>query len=153
VIRATILSIGRFGRGPERTLFDAYMKRLTWPCELIELEDRRGGSDAERNARENVLLRERAAGLDAVIALDETGKTLSSREFARRIETFANDGRRKVGLLIGGADGLDAETRAMADLTISLGRMTWPHLLVRALLAEQLYRSSAILSGHPYHRD
>jgi 23S rRNA (pseudouridine1915-N3)-methyltransferase len=153
VIRATILSIGRFGRGPERTLFDAYMKRLTWPCELIELEDRKGGSDAERNGRENALLRERASGLDAIIALDETGKTLSSRDFAGRLEGFANNGQRKVGLLIGGADGLDAETRSMADLTISLGRMTWPHLLVRALLAEQLYRASAILSGHPYHRD
>lgn len=153
MVRITILSIGRFGRGPERTLFDAYVKRLTWPCELVELEDRRGGSDAERNARENALLRERAAGLDAIIALDETGKTFSSREFAVRLEGFGNDGRRKVGLLIGGADGLDADTRALADLTISLGRMTWPHLLVRALLAEQLYRASAILSGHPYHRD
>jgi len=152
VIRASIIAIGRFGKGPERTLFDAYLKRLTWPCELIELEDRKGGSDAERNARENVLLRERAAGLDALIALDETGKTLSSREFAAKLQGFADTGRRRVGLIIGGADGLDAETRALADLTLSLGRLTWPHLLVRPLLAEQLYRASAILSGHPYHR-
>ena len=153
MLKITVISIGRFGKGPERTLFDAYLKRLSWPCELIELEDRKGGSDIERKARENAMLRERAAGLDAVIALDETGKTLSSREFAGRLQGFADDGRRKVGLLIGGADGLDEETRALADFSLSLGRLTWPHLLVRALLAEQLYRASAILSGHPYHRD
>lgn len=153
MLKVTIISIGRFGKGPERTLFDAYLKRLSWPCELIELEDRKGGSDTERKARENAMLRERAAGLDALIALDETGKTLSSRKFAARLQGFADDGRRKVGLLIGGADGLDEETRALADFSLSLGRLTWPHLLVRALLAEQLYRASAILSGHPYHRD
>lgn len=153
MIRVSIIAIGRFGKGPERGLFDAYLRRLAWPCDLIELEDRKGGSDAERNSRENALLRDRAAGLDALIALDETGKTLSSREFAAKLQDFADNGRRKVGLLVGGADGLDDETRALADLTLSLGRMTWPHLLVRPLLAEQLYRASAILSGHPYHRD
>lgn len=153
MIRVSIIAIGRFGKSPERTLFDAYMKRLSWSCDLIELEDRKGGSDAERNARENMLLRDRAEGLDALIALDEAGKALSSREFAGRLQGFADSGRRKVGLLIGGAGGLDDATRGMADVTLSLGRMTWPHLLVRALLAEQLYRASAILSGHPYHRD
>lgn len=153
MIRATILSIGRFGRGPERDLFDAYLKRLSWPCELLELEDRKGGSDIERNQRENALLRQKAEGHDAIIALDESGKLLDSRGFARLLQGYADTGRRRLAILIGGADGLDAETRAMADLTISLGRLTWPHLLVRALLAEQLYRATAILSGHPYHRD
>ncbi|WP_416899199.1 MAG: 23S rRNA (pseudouridine(1915)-N(3))-methyltransferase RlmH [Minwuia sp.] len=153
MIRASILSIGRFGRGPERDLYEHYVRRLNWPCDLVELEDRRGGSDAERNARENALLRERLTGSDAVIALDESGREIDSRAFAALLQDFADQGRRNVAFLIGGADGLEAETRARADRIVSFGRLTWPHLLVRALLAEQLYRASAILSGHPYHRD
>ncbi|WP_417514590.1 23S rRNA (pseudouridine(1915)-N(3))-methyltransferase RlmH [Minwuia sp.] len=153
MLRVTICSIGRFGRGPERDLFDTYVKRLNWPCELVELEDRRGGSDAERKLRENVLLRERAAGADVVVALDETGRHIDSRDLAGRLQAFADAGDRHVVFLIGGADGLDDETRALARLKLSFGRLTWPHLLVRAMLAEQLYRASAILSGHPYHRD
>lgn len=152
-LRISIHSIGRFGRGPERALFDAYLKRLPWDCRLDELDDRKGGSDAERNGRENRMLRERAAGAQAVIALDERGKQLDSRGFAAALGRFADDGRRDVAILIGGADGLDDESRALADLTVSFGRLTWPHLLARVMLAEQLYRAHTILTGHPYHRD
>jgi 23S rRNA (pseudouridine1915-N3)-methyltransferase len=153
LLRIAICSIGRFGRGPERTLFDVYAKRLPWPLDLHELEDRKGGSDAERNRRENALLRERAADAQAVIALDERGRELDSRAFAAELGGFADDGRRDIAILVGGADGLDDDSRAMADLTVSFGRLTWPHLLVRAMLAEQLYRAHTILTGHPYHRD
>ncbi len=153
MLRITLLSIGRFGRGPERDLFDTYSRRLGWPLELVELEVRKGGSDAERNAKENALLRERAGTADAVIALDERGKLLDSRGFASGLQGMADDGRRNIAILIGGADGLDDASRAMAGMTLSLGRLTWPHLMVRAMLAEQLYRAQTILSGHPYHRD
>ncbi|MDF1722721.1 MAG: 23S rRNA (pseudouridine(1915)-N(3))-methyltransferase RlmH [Minwuia sp.] len=153
MLRITLLSIGRFGRGPERDLFDTYSRRLGWPLDLQELEVRKGASDAERNAKENALLRDRAASAQAIIALDERGKLLDSRGFATGLQGFADDGRRDIVILIGGADGLDDTSRAAADLTISLGRLTWPHLMVRAMLAEQLYRAQTILSGHPYHRD
>lgn len=153
MLRITIVSIGRFGRGPERDLFDTYLKRLPWPCELVELEDKRGGSDVERKARENALLRDRVNGLDAVIALDERGTQMDSRTFAGKLGEMADQGLRNVGIIIGGADGLDDQTRNLAALSASFGRMTWPHMLVRVLLAEQLYRASTILSGHPYHRD
>jgi 23S rRNA (pseudouridine1915-N3)-methyltransferase len=153
MLKLTLLSVGRFGRGPERDLYDTYVKRLTWPLDLQEVEARKAGSDAERNALENRLLRERSASAQAIVALDETGELLDSRGFAARLQDLADDGRRDIAILIGGADGLERETRKTADLTLSLGRLTWPHLMVRAMLAEQLYRAQTILSGHPYHRD
>lgn len=153
MLKLTLLSVGRFGRGPERDLYDTYVKRLAWPLDLQEVEARKAGSDAERNALENRLLRERSASAQAIVALDETGELLDSRGFAARLQDLADDGRRDIAILIGGADGLERETRKSADLTLSLGRLTWPHLMVRAMLAEQLYRAQTILSGHPYHRD
>lgn len=153
MLKLTLLSVGRFGRGPERDLYDTYVKRLAWPLDLQEVEARKAGSDAERNALENRLLRERSASAQAIVALDETGELLDSRGFAARLQDLADDGRRDIAILIGGADGLERETRKTADLTLSLGRLTWPHLMVRAMLAEQLYRAQTILSGHPYHRD
>lgn len=153
MLKLTLLSVGRFGRGPERDLYDTYVKRLTWPLDLQEVEARKAGSDAERNALENRLLRERSASAQAIVALDETGELLDSRGFAARLQDLADDGRRDIAILIGGADGLERATRKTADLTLSLGRLTWPHLMVRAMLAEQLYRAQTILSGHPYHRD
>lgn len=153
MLKLTLLSVGRFGRGPERDLYDTYVKRLAWPLDLQEVEARKAGSDAERNALENRLLRERSASAQAIVALDETGELLDSRGFAARLQDLADDGRRDIAILIGGADGLERETRKAADLTLSLGRLTWPHLMVRAMLAEQLYRAQTILSGHPYHRD
>ena len=153
MLKLTLLSVGRFGRGPERDLYDTYVKRLAWPLDLQEVEARKAGSDAERNALENRLLRERSASAQAIVALDETGELLDSRGFAARLQDLADDGRRDIAILIGGADGLERETRKTSDLTLSLGRLTWPHLMVRAMLAEQLYRAQTILSGHPYHRD
>ncbi len=153
MLKVTLLSVGRFGRGPERDLFDTYAKRLSWPLDLQEIEARKGGSDAERNARENQMLRDRSSAAQAIIALDEGGELLDSRGFAARLQNLADDGRRDIAILIGGADGLEKATRATANLSLSLGRLTWPHLMVRAMLAEQLYRAQTILSGHPYHRD
>ena len=153
MLKISLIGPGRFGRGPECDLYETYRKRLSWPLDLTELDDRKGGSDPERKLRENQMLREKAATADAVIALDERGKDLDSRAFAKVLQGFADNGRGQVAILIGGADGLDDETRALADLRLSLGRLTWPHLMVRVLIAEQLYRAETILRGHPYHRD
>lgn len=153
MLRLTILAVGRFGRGAERALYEAYAKRIAWPLTLVEIDERRGGSDAERKARENAALGSRIPAGAAVVALDEGGEGLSSRDLAARLKGFAEAGRREVAFLIGGADGLDETLLARADLRLALGRLTWPHLLVRTMLAEQLYRAGTIIAGHPYHRD
>ena len=88
-----------------------------------------------------------------IVALDERGKDLSSRQLADRIAGWRDDGIRDIVFLIGGADGLDGRVRERADLLLSFGRVTWPHMLMRGMLAEQIYRAQCILAGHPYHRD
>lgn len=134
-----IVARGRIGRGPEAELVDRYLKRLSWPTKLTELSD---------SAPTPPL----AAGAVTVL-LDETGDQASSREIAARLERWRDDGRREVRFLLGAADGHDAATRAGADWAIAFGRATWPHLMARAMLAEQLWRATSILAGHPYHRE
>ena len=88
-----------------------------------------------------------------VIMLDETGKQMTSRGFARQISDWQDKGMAQASFVIGGADGLTDALRARADVTLSLGQMTWPHMLARALLCEQIWRAISILTNHPYHRD
>jgi len=121
------------------------------PVALREVEDKRAGTG--RMAREADLLLNALPKGAAVVALDERGKSLSSIDFAHRIAAWRDDGMGDIAFLIGGADGLDESVRRRADLVLSLGPMTWPHLMVRAMLAEQLYRTQQILAGHPYHRE
>jgi 23S rRNA (pseudouridine1915-N3)-methyltransferase len=154
-MRILILSIGRWKRGPQRALYDEYRGRLAWPVELREIEERRSLPPAKLKARESELLlaalpAERAR--IAVVALDAGGKPLSSDAFAARLGRWRDEGRAGTAFLIGGADGLAPTALAAADLTLSLGALTWPHLLVRGMLMEQLYRAQQILAGHPYHR-
>ena len=117
-----------------------YLKRIAWPTKVTELPDR-GGNVPPLPAN------------GVVVALDERGKTLSSTDFAKKLETWRDDGKREVRFLIGAADGHVEEQRRSADLLLSFGAATWPHLLVRAMLAEQLFRSTSILANHPYHRE
>jgi 23S rRNA (pseudouridine1915-N3)-methyltransferase len=135
-----IVARGKIGRSPEADLVERYMKRIAWPTRVTELPDK-GGKLPELPAN------------SVTIALDETGAALSSAELAAKLEEWRDSGKREARFLIGAADGHDAALRGSADLLLSFGRATWPHLLVRAMLAEQMFRSVSILAGHPYHRE
>ena len=135
-----IIARGKIGRSPEAELVERYLKRITWPVKLTELPDRGGNVPAP-------------ASNSVSIALDERGKALSSTQLAGLLERWRDDGKREARFLIGAADGHGEDGRAGADLLLSFGPATWPHLLVRAMLAEQLFRATAILANHPYHRE
>ncbi|MFT4795688.1 MAG: 23S rRNA (pseudouridine1915-N3)-methyltransferase [Paracoccaceae bacterium] len=152
----TILAVGRLRGGPEATLIADYLGRIDkagrplslGPAKVAEVEDKRGrGPDAEAE----LLLGALPEGA-ALVAMDERGKTLSSPELADQIARWRDEGRRACCFAIGGADGHGDALRARADLKLSFGPMVWPHMLARAMLAEQLYRATAILAGTPYHR-
>lgn len=156
-MKLSILAVGRLRGGPEKALTDDYLLRLDaagrpmalGPSRVVEVEDkRRRGREAEAE-----LLLAHIPPAAAVIALDERGKTLSSPDFASLLARFRDEGRPETCLLIGGADGHGPAALERADVALSLGKMVWPHMLVRAMLAEQLYRAVSILAGAPYHRD
>ena len=151
-MRIVIAAVGRLRRGPEFDLLESYRRRMRWPVTVREVEEKRPLSTAERRAREADLLRQAIPDGATVVALDETGQALTSAQFADRIAGWQSRGVRNLALLIGGADGLDAGLRADADLAVAFGTMTWPHLLARGMLMEQLYRAQQILAGHPYHK-
>jgi len=155
-MRVQICAVGRLRAGPERALIDDYTTRFDrtgrglglGPLDVHEVEDRKGGG----MATEARLLR-RAIPQDALaVALDERGKLMTSPEFAQCLAHWRDSGRGDVAFVIGGADGLAPDLRDRADLSLSFGRMVWPHMLARVMLAEQLYRAAAILAGRPYHR-
>lgn len=163
-MRVLIAAVGRLKPGPEKAMFDEYVRRLAWPLTLREVEAKGRLAGAELKAREGELL---LAALDRpaarggkpgrkpgqrLLALDERGEQPTSADFARRLGDWRDRGVEEIAFVIGGADGLDEAVRGQADGLVALGRMTWPHLLVRVLLAEQLYRAQQILAGHPYHR-
>jgi 23S rRNA (pseudouridine1915-N3)-methyltransferase len=135
-----VVARGRIGRGPEAELVQRYARRLSWPFKMTELPDR-GGRMPTIEPQTKIVL------------LDETGEVLPSREIAARLGGWRDDGVREARFLIGAADGFGDAERAEADLLLSFGRATWPHLLARAMLAEQLWRATSILANHPYHRE
>ncbi len=147
-----VAAVGRAKPGPERDLFAAYIARLPWRVDLKEIEIKKKTTvDARRRLEAEALLAAVPEGA-TIVALDERGKSETSEAFAKRLGRWRDDGVRGLAFLIGGADGLDESLRKRADATLSFGALTWPHMLVRALLAEQLYRAHTILTGHPYHR-
>jgi 23S rRNA (pseudouridine1915-N3)-methyltransferase len=159
-MKLRILAVGRARSGPEAALVAEYRKRLHWPLAIEEVEEKRPLAGAELKAREGALLQAaidkaaaRSGGRPILVALDERGKTLDSRDFARRLKGWEEQGAPEILFLLGGADGLAPELRSQANFVLSLGQMTWPHLLARAMLVEQIYRAQQILAGHPYHRD
>ncbi len=155
-MRVHILAVGRLRVGPELSLIDDYLTRFDrtgralslGPARVVEVEDRKGGG----MAAEGELLRKAIPSGAVTCVLDERGKVESSPHFAKRMGRWRDDGRRDLALIIGGADGIDPSVRGQADHALSFGKMVWPHMLVRVMVAEQLYRAASILSGGPYHR-
>ena len=134
-----MIARGKIARSPEAELVARYEKRLTWPVKLTELPETGGRIPDPQTPFKTVLL-------------DERGKNLSSEELAEILSRWRDDGIREARFVLGAADGHSREERAEADLLIAFGKATWPHLLARAMLMEQLYRVTTILAGHPYHR-
>jgi len=155
-VRLHLCAVGRLRAGPERALVDDYLGRFDrtgrslglGPAVEHEVEDRKGGGPAAEAA---LLTRAIPSGA-ALAVLDERGRQMSSPDLAGVLARWRDAGRQEAAFAIGGADGLDPALRDRADLVLSFGAMVWPHMLVRAMLAEQLYRAATILSGSPYHR-
>jgi 23S rRNA (pseudouridine1915-N3)-methyltransferase len=145
-----VAAVGRMKTGPTRALWDDYAKRITWPLTLREVEEKRPLGGAELKAREGELLRKAVPDKAYTICLDAGGKSIDSRAFAKKLDEWQQTG--PVAFLIGGADGLDGTVLKDASFTLSLGAMTWPHMLARTMLIEQIYRAQCILTNHPYHR-
>ena len=152
-MRVTIAAVGRDRSGPTRDLFDEYCRRCPWPIRLHEVAPRITAAPERRLAEEAARLASAVPRDAALVALDENGRNLTSRALAAQMGAWQRHGRSELAFLIGGPDGLDVALIERADLVLALGRMTWPHRLVRVLLAEQLYRAATILAGHPYHRE
>ena len=156
-----ICAVGRAKPSPERDLLTTYLDRLRsagGQCgitgtELIEVEERKQLSPAELKLREGKMLLSAVPKGAVIIALDERGKTQTSQKFTDLIARTRDNSVPAMAFLIGGADGLSQEVRDAADQLLSFGAVTWPHMLVRAMIAEQLYRSVTIMTGHPYHRE
>ena len=151
-MKLTVACIGRAARGPERDLYELYAGRIRWPLTLRELEEKRKLPPAELVRREGELLLGAVPDKAVLVALDRRGKVLDSEAFAGRLERWRDDSVADVAFLIGGADGHTEALLKKAALVLSFGAMTWPHLLARAMLAEQIYRAQQLLAGHPYHR-
>ena len=159
-MRMMLIAVGRAKPGPVRDLYDHYAGRLgqgghgsLGGLSLKEVEERRPLPPEKLKRREAELLLAALPKGARLIALDERGKALASSNFAALLGRWRDEGVQDLAFAIGGAGGLDATLRQAAALTLALGPMTWPHLLTRALLAEQLYRAQSILAGHPYHRE
>ena len=149
--------MGRLRTGPEKDLIDDYLVRFDrtgralglGPARIIEVEDKKnGGMSAEA-----ALLRRAVPEGALLCVLDERGRVETSPDFASRLGVWRDQGRSDLAFVIGGADGIEAALRKQADHALSFGKMVWPHMLVRVMLAEQLYRAASILAGGPYHRE
>lgn len=134
-----VIARGKISRSPEGELVDRYAKRIVWPLKLTELPET-GGKVSDPGAPLRTVL------------LDERGRDLASEDFAAILGRWRDEGVREARFVLGAADGHSDADRASADLLLAFGKATWPHLMVRAMLLEQLYRASTILAGHPYHR-
>ncbi|WP_020593043.1 23S rRNA (pseudouridine(1915)-N(3))-methyltransferase RlmH [Kiloniella laminariae] len=157
-MRITLIAVGKAKASPAKDLFELYCKRLkgnrlNWSLELREVEEKKNLPPAQMTQREGELLLAALPRNGRVIILDEKGKDFSSQQFSCLLRDYADSGEQDIAFLIGGADGHSDEVKAAAHQTLCLGRFTWPHMLVRGLFAEQIYRASCILSGHPYHRE
>ncbi|KQZ15216.1 50S rRNA methyltransferase [Mesorhizobium sp. Root554] len=159
-MKITVHAVGRMKTGPERELADRYFERFARSgpgiglefSNIVEIPESRAQTASERRRDEGRALQSHLQSGTALVLLDERGKAFTSEDFAGRVGLLRDGGRKEMVIAIGGADGHDQSLRDQAEMTVSFGSMTWPHQLVRVMLAEQLYRAATILSGHPYHR-
>lgn len=157
-MRVLIAAVGKARSGAELDLYQEYTRRLPWKVTCREHVSKAPPSPGKHKpihkiAQESAQLLESCKGYDRLVALDESGRLLSSGEFAGQLGQWQQQGASSLAFMIGGSDGLSEEALKKAGLVWSFGRVTWPHMLVRAMLAEQLYRAHSIISGHPYHRE
>lgn len=151
-MKVSIIAIGRKKKDPTTEIFNDYKKRLPWDITLKEIEEKKNLPDDIKKDKEAGLLLSAVDKNSVIISLDGTGKQFSSEEFAAKISDFQNDGYSNISFLIGGASGHGKEVNKRAKLVMSLGKMTWPHAMVRAMLMEQIYRAHTIIQRHPYHK-
>lgn len=152
-MRLTIAAVGRDRGGPTAELANDYIRRCPWPIRLVEVAPKSSLPPARRLEDEAARLIRPISPDAPIVALDERGRDLTSRAFAEWLAARRNAGVAEAAFVIGGADGLAPSVAERAALSLALGRMTWPHRLVRVMLLEQIYRAAAILAGHPYHRE
>ena len=150
-MRRTVIAVGRCRDASLVALWRDYAGRVRPPLGLVEIEDKRRNAP-DRKAREAEFLLAALPEGARIVALDERGQTLDSLAFSKKLAAWRDQGAAEIAFLIGGADGLDPAVTDKASLVLSLGAMTWPHMLVRIMLAEQLFRAESIAAGHPYHR-
>lgn len=151
-MKINLIVIGQLKDGPEHDLIQKYSKRLHWKLNIKQLVSKKSLSGSELKIAEADLIRANLAPGTPLIALDERGQNLTSEQFAKGIQKFQLRGISELNICIGGADGLDKSIRDQAEWLISFGALTWPHMLVRVMVLEQLYRAQQILAGHPYHK-
>ncbi len=151
-MKINLIVIGLLKDGPEHDLIQKYSKRLQWKLNIKQLVVKKNLSSAELKTAEAELIRAALIPGAPVVALDERGQNLTSEQFARKIQKFEVNGVSDLNFCIGGAQGLDETLRMQTEWLISFGALTWPHMLVRGMLLEQLYRAQQILAGHPYHK-
>jgi len=153
-MKIQILAIGKMKKNcPEKQIIDDYIKKTLWPVEIHEAEEHRPLSPEQIKEAEGKLLEKMIPKGAKVIVLDEKGKQLNSHEFAEQIQSWKNQSVGDVAFLIGGAFGHSPQIKQRADLLLSFGRMTLPHMLMRTVLTEQIYRAFTLSEGHPYHKD
>ncbi len=148
----TIVTVGRLKAGPLKDLCDEFRRRIPLALELREVEERRPVSGDERKQREGDLILKELPKSAFAVALDERGKTYDSAGFARQFAAWRQQSCDNLAFIVGGADGLAPAVLEKAAARVAFGAMTWPHMLARAMLLEQIYRAHTILTGHPYHR-
>lgn len=160
-MRVEIIAVGRMKPGPEKELFDNFAKRFDGqgkalglgPLSLTEVEEKKNLDRTELAVREGEKILNALPKGAKLIVLDERGRSLTSKEFSDKLSVWRDEGTPTCAFVIGGAGGLSDKVRNSADLKLSFGTQTWPHMMTRAMLSEQLYRAATILAGHPYHRE
>lgn len=147
-----IVAVGRMRAGPEKQIFESYLSKTPWSVTTHEVDIRSKGNAITQVRQEAEAILTALPKGAKIVCLDSRGKSLTSEKLADQFGRWRDDGERDVALVIGGADGLDDSVTQKSDLILSFGAVTWPHMLMRALVGEQIFRAHCILTGHPYHR-